>query len=177
MAAAPPSVDLDIQKLVLDVPNRKVRGKDFRVDASLIDGSIERTMDGASNLTLVVHDPDQVLLNSGAFDYAIDARLDRLYWRLCKIAKQDTDLTLTFEDRIVSRLRQHSSPKKANRGPITRAEFALSLVREVRKTIPFVCPELHTSQAVAPIENSSQARTTTSRATQKQKGLNRQAKL
>jgi len=170
--------DLSVSSLVLDVVNRKVRGLDTQIAASITDGQVERTIEGASSLTLVVHDPDRFLLRSGVFGYAIDVRLDRLYFRLVKVAKQASDLTLTFEDREVSYLRQNTAPKKASRASVTRAEFALSLVREVHKGggIPFICPELHTQQKVA-IQSDRQKRTDSSRATNRQKGLNRKAKL
>lgn len=181
-------VDLDLGHLVLDVANRKVRGLDKRIDNSIIDGTLERTIDGASTLTLVVHDPDRVLLRSGIFAQAIGVRLDRLSWRLVRVGKQADDLTLTFEDREVALLRAQTGPKKssntkgkpvkletARRGKVTRAEFALSLVREVKTpAIPFVCPDLHTKQA---IENAKQGRTDTSRAQQRQRGLSRKSSL
>ncbi len=173
---ATPAADLGVSKLVLDVVNRKVRGLDTRIEGSITDGTLERTMDGASTLTITVHDADRALLRSGLFGYAIDTRLDTLYFRLVKVAKQDDDLTLTFEDREVALLRQHRTPKKASRAKVTRAEFALSLVREVRQAggIPFVSPALHVRQ---PIENQKQARSDTSRAANRQRGLNRNAKL
>jgi hypothetical protein len=177
MSAAAPEADLDVSQIVLDVVNKQIRGLDTRIDGSITDGSLERTIEGASTLTLTVHDPARVLLQSGAFGYAIDIRLDRLFWRLVKVSKQDDDLTLTFEDREVALLRQGRTPKKASRAKVTRAEFALSLVREVRSpAIPFVCPELHVRQAVE-IATDAQGRTSASRATQKQKGLNRAAAL
>jgi len=174
----PASVDVGLSSLVLDVVSRKVKGLDTQIASSITDGSLERTVEGASSLTLTVHDPDRALLRSGIFGFAIDVLLDRYPFRLAQVAKQEHDLTLTFEDRAVALLRTHTSPKKANRAKVTRAEFALSLVREVRDFggLKFVCPALHTQQKVA-IANKKQGRTDTSRAVQKQRGLNRDAKL
>ena len=151
LATPKPEIDLDVQRVVLDVQGRKFRGLDTRIDNSLLDGSVERTIEGASTLELTVHDPKRALLQSGMFAYAIDVRLDRLYWRLVKVGKTDDDLTLTFEDRQVAYLRQHTKPRKAARGKVTRAEFALSLVREEKRGggIKFVCPELHKAQTIA----------------------------
>jgi Lysozyme like domain len=163
LAAPPPEIDVDVQRVVLDVVNRKVRGLDTHIENSLTDGSIERTIDGASTLTLVVHDPKRALLQSGMFGHAIEVTLDRLKWRLVKVSKQDSDLTLTFEDRQVAYLRQHTKPKKATRGKLTRAEFALSLVREVKAGggIKFVCPELHKAQPIAASSASVKGRALT----------------
>jgi hypothetical protein len=150
LSVPPPEIDLDVQRVVLDVVNKKLRGLDTRIDNSLTDGQIERTIDGASTLTLTVHDPKRALLQSGMFSYAVDVTLDRFVFRLVKVSKSGTDLTLTFEDRDVNRLRQHNKPRKAQRGKVTRAEFALSLVREVKNpAIKFVCPELHVAQTIA----------------------------
>jgi hypothetical protein len=148
-AAPPPEIDLDVRKVVLDVTNRKLRGLNTRIDQSILNGSLERTIEGASTLTLDVHDPQRALLQSGIFSHAIDLTLDRFQFRLVKVSKSGTDLTLTFEDRQVAYLRQHNKPRKAARGKITRAEFALSLVREVKPPIQFVCPELHKAQPIA----------------------------
>jgi hypothetical protein len=169
-----PGADVDVTDLVLDVVNRRVRGLDTRIDEGITAGELERTIDGASTLTLTVHDPERALLQSGMFTYPykVDVRLDRLAFRLVKVVKQGDDLTLTFEDQAVSELRGHTSPKKASRSKMTRAEFALSLVREVRPAIPFVCPELHVRQPFA-ITNSKARRTSSGRAANRQQGLAR----
>jgi hypothetical protein len=175
--SAAPEIDLDISQLALDVANRKVRQVSTRIENSITDGTLTRTIDGASTLTLTVHDPLRVLLQSGVFDFAIDVHLDRFFWRLVQVNKQDDSLMLTFEDREVAYLREHYSPKKATRGKVTRAEFALSLVREVREErIPFVCPELDVTQQVA-IATTKHKRTRASRAANRQKGLSLTAQV
>ena len=162
-------IDLDVQRLVLDVVSRKLRGLDTRIDGSITGGELERTMDGASTLTITVHDPKRALLLSGMFAEKIEVRLDRLLWRLVKVGKHGDELTLTFEDREVALLREQTQPKKASRAKVTRAEFALSLVREAGTGIPFVCPELHVRQD--PIENKRQQRSDTVRNRNREKGL------
>jgi hypothetical protein len=175
LALVSPETDVDLPQVILDPANKKVRAQKERIDSSITDGTLERTVDGASTLTLVVHDPSRILLRSGIFDEAIDVELDGLWFRLCQMSKASDDLTLTFEDREVAYLRQHKGPKKANRASITRAEFALSLVREVKQEhIPFVCPELTVVQQIA---NQKQARSSSSRSSQKQKGLSPTADL
>lgn len=172
MSSAPShAIDLDVSQLVLDVTNKKVRGLDQHIDNSLTDGRIERTMDGASSLTLVLNDARRALLRSGIFDNAIEVSLDALRWRLVKVSKQDDELTLVFEDREVALLRRYTGPKKANRANVTRAEFALSLVREVKEEdIEFICPDLHVKQKVLlPKKKKTRATTDT--------GINKDAQL
>lgn len=167
-----PEVDLDVQKVVLDVVNRKVKGLDTRVDQSMIDGNVERTILGASTIDFTIHDPRRALLQSGMFDQTIEVTLDDLHWRLVKVTKNADDLALTFEDRAVSYLREIDSPKKASRAVMTRAEFAYSIVREVKKGggLKFYCPEL---RVVQPIANAKQQTSSTTRAATKSPGVHR----
>jgi len=96
-------------------------------------------------------------------------------FRLCKVSKQGDDLTCTFEDLQVAELRLHKSPRKASRSKVTRAEFALSLVREVRPAIPFICPELHTQQPLG-ITNAKLRLNASTRARKRKPGLNQDAR-
>lgn len=122
-----------------------------QIDQRVTGGTLDKTIDGASTLTLTLDDSDRVLIRSGVFERSIDVKLDEVFWRLVKVAKAGDSLTLTFEDRAVAWLREMTSPRKASRTKMTRAEFALSIVREVKKGggIPFFCPELHVTQKVA----------------------------
>jgi len=166
--------DLDVSKVVLDVVNRKIKGLDQRIDESMTQGEVERTITGASTLTFTVHDPHRALLQSGMFDYTIEAVLDTYHWRLVKVQKQGDDLSLTFEDRVVSWLREGTTPKKASRDKMTRAEFAYSLVREIKKGggIPFYSPDMHVKQ---PIAKAKQKKTSAQRKASRDPGVNRQA--
>lgn len=87
---------------------------------------------------------------------AIDLTLDGVVFRLVKVGyvESTSEVTLTFEDRAVYWLRRKKGKRKAvSRNDSTRAEFVLGLVREVKaETIPFVCPELHKKQKIAPAE-------------------------
>jgi hypothetical protein len=50
-------------------------------------------------------------------------------------------------------LKRKFGEKAASRADVTRAEFILSLLREVKEeTIPFVCPALHEKQRIARAE-------------------------
>src|SRR5262245_26336287 len=103
---SPAQHDLDISTFLLDVTKRTRRTLDVQVAKSITEGELERTTDGASTLTVTVHDPKRVLLKSGMFSYTIDVRLDKFYFRLVQVSKRDENLTLTFEDREVARMRE-----------------------------------------------------------------------
>lgn len=119
----------------------------------IVDGSIERTIEGASTLSITVSDDDRSLLNSGMLSSKLDVQLDGLWFRLAGLDKTDNELVLTFEDREVAILREYSGWKIARRAKVTRAEFVLNLIHEVKEfKIPVVIPELHVIQ---PIERYS----------------------
>lgn len=144
------AIDLDVASFVLDVANKRVAQLDAHIENSITDGQLERTTDGASTLTITVHDPRRALLKSNVFATAVDVKLDTLLFRLVQVQKQSDALVLTFEDREVALLRALRPPTKVQRKVMTRAEFALTLVREVQHpTIPFYCPQLHTRQPIA----------------------------
>lgn len=155
--------DLDVGTLFLEAVDAKLKVPDFRFDRNVIDGELERTVDGASTLTLTVHDPRRVFLHSKVLDWeaeigpggeaqiAVDLRFDGVDWRLVKCEKAGNDLTLTFEDAIVAKLRLVTTPKKATRGKVTRAEFAHSLVSDAG-AIPFYSPDEHLTVAIEPVK-------------------------
>lgn len=114
------------------------------------------TMDGASTFTMVLYDQDGELERSGLFDSAVDLRVlgvtaadDRMY-RLVKVQSQPPMLTLQFEDRDVAFMRQHNSFRRASRAKVTRLQFIVSMVREVKKRrIPVFAPEVKLKQPIA----------------------------
>jgi hypothetical protein len=144
------NTDVDVGALLLRIAGTKLSKGGTRVDQRVTGGTLERTLDGASTLSITLDDTDRALLHSGVFSRQIDMLFDGLWWRLVKVTKTVDTLSLTFEDRQVAYLRQITTPRKASRSKLTRAEFALSIVREVKKGggIPFVCPELHVKQKV-----------------------------
>ena len=96
--------------------------------------------------------------------------LDGVTYQLVKAAYQQGsgELQLTFEHELVYLLKRHRGAKRAPRGKVTRAQFILSLVKELepevrKRRYRFVCPELN---VVQPIDKSqrqeppSTARTT-----------------
>ena len=93
-------------------------------------GTVSRTIEGASTLTLTIEDPDLAILRSGvlggsslaltadvggatktgvSFATPVDCELDGLYFRLVGIDKDAAtrSIVLTFEDREVAVLRAH----------------------------------------------------------------------
>jgi hypothetical protein len=91
----------------------------------------------------------------GVVGRAMEVELDGVVFRLVKVrySSATQQVELTFEDRIVYWLKRKRGERRASRGACTRAEFVLSLLREVRaREYRFVCPELHTRQ---PIDASS----------------------
>lgn len=145
--------------------------KSLRADVSeaiVGDISISRTMDGASELSFTLSDPNGKIRRSKFLTEATRFSIDDLGFALVQVSKSGLDLTLTAEDAIVYRLRQKKGPKKAYRDKVTRAEFAKSLVREVGKDIQFVSPELHKEQ---PIEDGRKpGKTATSKAVDDNRG-------
>jgi hypothetical protein len=168
MSALALAADVDVGVLLLQVAGSKTSR--LRIDQRVTDGRLERTMDGASTVTIMLEDADRALLRSGAFSRQLDLELDGEWWRLVQVAKSGDGLTLTFEDRAVAYLRQNTTPRKAARSAMTRAQFALSIVREVKAGggIPFVCPDVNVKQ---PIASSSQQLSTSKRQATVSQGL------
>jgi|tagenome__1003787_1003787.scaffolds.fasta_scaffold20987826_6 hypothetical protein len=164
--------------LVLDVVADV--GGDIAIVDAIVGGELERTIEGASTLTIDVHDPHRLLIRSSSLSRAIDLQYAGVWFRLVKIAKSGDTVTLTFEDRDVAYLRTHRKARKVSRNTMTRAQFVRSLVREVKENrIEFFSPEVNERQ---PIGKSSEdakprKRTTKDRDTAKQKGLASGARL
>jgi hypothetical protein len=170
------TADVDVGAVLLETAGTKLGGSGVHVEERITDGRLERTMEGASTLTLSVDDSDRTLLRSGVFSQQLDLYLAGEWWRLVQVSKQGDMLSLTFEDRAVAYLRKITTPRKAKRSKMTRAQFALSIVREVKAGggIGFVCPDLTTKQ---PIATSSQKLTTAKRQATSAQGLSPGAAL
>lgn len=157
-----------LEDLTLDVAGSS--GLDTVIGDSIVSAELELTIDGASNVTIVLEDPDQTVLQSeiltrwawGKTGYGdekawiregrpIDVKLDGSFFRLVKVDKTGTTLTLTLEDREVTHLRRHTKARKTTRAKSTRAQFIDTLRREVKVNggIEFHCPELKKKQPIA----------------------------
>lgn len=117
------------------------------------------SMEGAPTLTLDLNDPSWIITNSAVLDKKDDGRLDHVetqyrdaWWRLVEVSPRNEDLSLTFENRVVSVLRSYRKPKKHRRvSGYTRAMFLKALVDEANADghkIEFVCPRLHDEQTI-----------------------------
>jgi hypothetical protein len=177
-----PSMDLDDMKLRWVTKSVK---KDLDFVGAVESCTLERTIEGASTVTIIVRDPRGRIFSEKAkrvrhsyrgkykkqpepvdigwqpmryvdlIGKAIELELDKVVFRLVKIhyVHSTEQITLTFEDRMVYWLKRKFGEKAASRASVTRAEFILSLLREVKEeTIPFVCPALHQKQRIARAE-------------------------
>lgn len=137
--------DLDVKKFTLYLASQIQED----IAVKLTGGTISRTIEGASQLVVTVNDYDRNLLTSGLLSNKLDVQLDGLWFRLSGVDKAGDELTLTFEDREVALLRQHIGWKVMSRNRVTRAEFVLNLIREVKDfVIPVQIPELRIIQPV-----------------------------
>lgn len=158
MAAVPDhvrGVKSDVAHLTLDSrrdhkPLELVLGPGILTAPKLV-----RTIDGASTITIEVHDPQRRLLRNSLLAEKWHIELDGLRFRFVALAKSADTLTLTFEDSWVALLKEARGPKKALRKKMTRAEFIKHLVAEAAPNLGFYCPQLHRKQ---PIEHKKQAK-------------------
>jgi hypothetical protein len=178
--------ELDLDQLVLHWPDQE-NISDLDAKGALTALQMERTIEGASTVTLTLRDPQHRLWRSGrtverrrglttvqrrayarshptlvdegwnpvsppgVIGRAMEVELDGVTFRLVKVSYSSAsgEVTLTFEDRLVYWLRRKRGAKRADRARCTRAQFILSLLREVRSgTYRFVCPELLKAQPV-----------------------------
>jgi len=147
--------DEDIKSLILQIyafgtKKKPTENHNFRWHIS--DAVFEDSIDKTPTFTLTLHDPDWDLLNTGALNRTIDinpGNLPKRWYRLDSYSVVDNDITLVFAVRNAVYLTYHKRPRKANRKKTTRAEFILSLLRDVEKVkIPYYSPELHKRQKV-----------------------------
>ena len=158
--------------MILDVVAKS--GRDVDIADAIVGGELERTIEGASTLTLEVHDPHRTLIRAPDLRRAIDFKYAGVWFRLVKVAKSGDTVTLTFEDRDVAYLRSHTRPRKVSRGSYTRAQFVRLLVREVKANrIKFYCPEVNEKQPIGSLSQNAKPtkRNAKDREEKRQKGL------
>lgn len=176
--------NMDFDDLVLDWVNRRVHDLDFK--EAIVRMEIDRTIEGASTVTITLRDPNGRIFSRNAnrmraslkgvykkrpkdvdedwqpinipdlIGRAVEIELDNVVFRLTKVSysHDKEEITLTFEDRIVYWLRKKRGAKHASRSSVTRAEFILALLREVKEEkVPYICPSLHDKQKVAEMED------------------------
>jgi len=157
--AAPEDLELAAEGISVDtflVDVAKLHHLKVNFAESITEGYVERSIEGASVISITVHDGTREILRSGMFGTdsneklpAIDVKVEGIWYRLASFQKNEEELTLEFEDRIVAFLKSHTKPISASRAHTTRAEFIGRMVREVRATkIRYFCPELHRKQPI-----------------------------
>lgn len=103
---------------------------------AVADVEIERTIEGASTVTISAVDPNGVIADLPEFQsqaslYPAEVRLGPRWYAMAGLSKGDDGiLSITFEDREVNTLRRYRSPRKSKRARQTRAEFCRVLVHE-----------------------------------------------
>lgn len=148
--------DVDLSSLHL-----ALRGSaSFNVLEAIIDGTITRTIEGASLVKLTLFDRDRKILRSKYLTSKTDILVDGLWFRLVNTQKRGDNVILTFEDREVAVLRSYPKPHSPHNGFLrrpalnndSRAEFAQYLVSQPDRdgvlAIRFHCPSLQKHAAI-----------------------------
>jgi hypothetical protein len=151
--------DVDVDRLYLALGKSTVP-----IQEAVTDAIVERTIEGASTITITVEDRDYTLLKSGRLSSRNDIEIDGLYFRLVGVNLSGTTITLTFEDREISVLRTYNKPikqsLKTSRAQVTRAHFILRMIKEVKEfKIPYFIPELNKVQPIAGMKQVPAAKT------------------
>lgn len=153
-----------VQGINSHIDDVRIHGQRFTalVGDAVVEATLIRRIVGASELTLTVLDPEPArrLLRSPLLEEAHELILDRLRWKLIKVANegQDSPLTLTYEPLIVYLLKQIMGPHKAFRDLVTRAEYAQARAFEAKPRPHFVAPELHVVQDIASVPKGKAAK-------------------
>jgi cell wall-associated NlpC family hydrolase len=144
--------DVDIEKFHIQVE----QGAGIDITQSITDAMVDRTIEGASTLTVSVDDTDdRAILTSGRLVKRADVNIDGLWWTLVSVKKTGRQLSLVFEEREVNLLRRYNKPIFADRSKINRAQFVLRMIREVQETkLRWVIPELHIKQVPSDVQGN-----------------------
>lgn len=140
--------DEELRHIVMrEATRRKLK---FDLAAVVTGGEIETTIEGASTITLDIHDPRAQVWRSSLLTGTWDIQVDQRWFRLVVCKRSGRRTTLVFESRLVAILRTYRRPRRATRAQeFTRAMFIKSMLDEVREQdIHLVCPELRARQAI-----------------------------
>lgn len=119
------------------------------IGGAVIEADITRTIAGASNIQLVVHDPERRLLRKKLLKEKWTLKVDGLHFRFKGAIKDGPDVTMSFIEENAARLQEVTKARKVYRDQVTRAEFILSQVREAPgPDIPVRIFELHKEQPI-----------------------------
>lgn len=149
-----------VQGIHSDISDLVLRnGKEFvvRVGGAVIPTpTLTRDMEASSSVQVSFYDPNLNFLSLSLLSEKFDAEIDGLKFRYLGASKSGRVITITLEDQVIARLRELEGPKKAYRSKVTRAEFIISLIEELRPEVPWFCPQLEEKQ---PIKSERQAKT------------------
>jgi hypothetical protein len=149
--------DVSVKSLVFTSDRR---GLSTGVVNAVENGILEETMHGASGLKIDLLDREYEAMESGLFGTRVVTTLDGTAFRLTEVSVvDDWKLAAQFEHRLVAEMREHNSVLKARRGKVTRAEFVLEMLRELKLPFRFICPELHRTQPVKRPEKFKETKT------------------
>jgi hypothetical protein len=136
----------DIRDIKLVADNRPLL---VVIGGTVLDARITRTIAGASNIQITVHDPERKLLRNKILEEKWSVDIDGLKFRYKGKSKAGPDITLKFIEENAARLQEVMGTRKAYRDQVTRAEFILSEVREAKgPEIPVRIFELHKDQPI-----------------------------
>lgn len=142
-------LEAKIEDVTLHSGAKKGAKLHLELGGSILAAELTRTIEGASTLSFSVYDPRGVVMTAAILRRRFDCRIANLWFRLVGIKKTGKIVSLVFEDREVSWLRELEGPKKAYRDQVTRAEFFLMLLKDVKEgKIKFYCPMLHKLQPI-----------------------------
>lgn len=158
----PPELLVQFYKAVKAKAPKVVKAE---LESVLADLRVNTTTQGASTLEIDIIDPDWLLVTCGFLDIGDDGKFDAVdlhypdgsnyWWRLTQADvstdRDQANVTLTFETRIVSYAREHKGVKSWSRGQFTRAQAIKAMTADAIKAAPrpvFVSPELDAQQII-----------------------------
>jgi hypothetical protein len=122
---------------------------------------LERTIEGASSLTVTVHDPALSFLNSEAIQGPKHGELEsfvvleNLVFALAGVHLLKGHMVeVILEDEAIHRLRKNTKALTMKRGSVTRAEFIKHMFAE--SGVPLISKELHKKQPIKKAETRSE---------------------
>lgn len=140
---------------------------------------LERTIEGASSITVLIHDPALSFLNCEAIqgpkhgEIESFVTLENQVFAIAGIHLNKGHMVeVILEDEAIHRLRQNTKALTMSRGAVTRAEFIKHMFAE--SGIPLISPELEKKQ---PIESNKEAETRKQKNKKHKPGISAHAKL
>lgn len=140
---------------------------------------MRRTMEGGSTLTLELSDPNDSLIESPLISSAWTMRVGELSFETVQRTRNSWESwTVTLEDEMVMALKAETAVRHAERGKLTRAQFAQMVAQRALDRVggTFFCPELRKRQREAKPEQTDTT-TADERKRSRSPGINTSQKL